>query len=147
MKRHMRTKATFYGIVCGLTMVMMAAGCAEKEIKPPEDKFFAEWKTKADESTGHSPPPVKRTLTPPTPTKAPAQVAESATPQANRLSKQVISLTMHGAEVPSVLRALARAVDQNIMINDQVRGRIDVSLKAVPWDQAFLGILRTHSLT
>jgi type IV pilus assembly protein PilQ len=38
-------------------------------------------------------------------------------------------------------------VDQNIMINDQVRGRIDVSLTAVPWDQAFLGILRTHGLT
>ena len=52
-----------------------------------------------------------------------------------------------GARADAVLRALARAVDQNIMINDQVRGRIDVSLKAVPWDQAFLGILLTHGLT
>ena len=147
MKRHIRTKATLYGIVCGLIMVMLAAGCAEKEIKPPEDKFFAEWKTKADESKGHSPSPVKRTLAPPPSIKAPSEAGESAASQASRLSKQVITLTMHGAEVPAVLRALARAVDQNIMINDQVRGRIDVSLKAVPWDQAFLGILRTHGLT
>jgi type IV pilus assembly protein PilQ len=130
-----------------LALLLLAAGCAEKDIKAPRDKFFAEWKTKAADSRGHSPSPVKRTLAaPPSNGKSPGEATQAAAQDA-RLSKQVISLTMHGAEVPAVLRALARSVDQNIMINDQVRGRIDVSLTAVPWDQAFLGILRTHGLT
>ena len=140
-------KAFPIGIVCGLALLMLTAGCAEKDIKPPRDKFFTDWKAKAEDSQGHSPSPVKRTLTAPPSLRKPSEEAAHATAQAARLSKQVISLTMHGAQVPAVLRALARSVDQNIMINDQVRGRIDVSLKAVPWDQAFLGILRTHGLT
>jgi len=146
MKHPEHSKTFHIGIVCGLALLMLTAGCAEKDIKAPGDKFFTEWKAKAKDAQGHSPSPVKRRLTgSPSMTKAPDEMAKAA--QNSRLSKQVISLTMHGAEVPAVLRALARAVDQNIMINDQVRGRIDVSLKAVPWDQAFLGILRTHGLT
>jgi type IV pilus assembly protein PilQ len=147
MENHKHIKAIRIGIIGGLAMLMLAWGCAEKDIKAPRDKFFAEWKTKAEESKGHSPSPVKRTLAAPSPLPKESDATANAAAQASRLSKQVISLTMHGAEVPAVLRALARAVDQNIMINDQVRGRIDVSLKAVPWDQAFLGILRTHGLT
>jgi len=135
------------GIVSFLAILMIMLGCAEKEIKLPEDKFFAEWETKAETSKGNSPSPVKRTLAiPPSLPESPVMPGGPAA-TASRLAKQKISLTMHGAEVPAVLRALARAVDQNIMINDQVRGRIDVSLKGVPWDQAFLGILRTHGLT
>jgi len=140
-------KAFHIGIVCGLALLIVTAGCAEKDIKPPRDKFFRDWKAKAEDAQGHSPSPVKRTLTAPPSLSKPSEEAAHAAAQASRLSKQVISLTMHGAQVPAVLRALARSVDQNIMINDQVRGRIDVSLKAVPWDQAFLGILRTHGLT
>jgi type IV pilus assembly protein PilQ len=147
MENHKHTKVIHTGIIGALAILMLAWGCAEKDIKAPQDKFFAEWKTKAEDSKGHSPSPVKRALPAPSTLPKPYDEAANAAAQASRLSKQVISLTMHGAEVPAVLRALARAVDQNIMINDQVRGRIDVSLKAVPWDQAFLGILRTHGLT
>lgn len=147
MKRNTNFKSMGIGIVCLLVLLMLVTACAEKEIKPPEDKFFAEWKTKAETSQGQSPPPVKRSPPLPPPLPEPVPVPGSAATSPARLATQKISLTMHGAEVPAVLRALARAVDQNIMINDQVRGRIDVSLKAVPWDQAFQGILRTHGLT
>ena len=147
MEHPSHNTAFHIGILCGLVLLMLTAGCAEKDIKPPRDKFFTDWKAKAEDSRGHSPSPVKRTLTAPPSLRKPSEEATHAAAQASRLSKQVISLTMHGAQVPAVLRALARSVDQNIMINDQVRGRIDVSLKAVPWDQAFLGILRTHGLT
>ena len=147
MERKAQNQMTGIGIVFFVLLFVLVGGCAEKEIKLPEDKFFAEWKTKAEVSKGHSPPPVKRTLQLPPTVKEQNDATGLPPTAASRLAKQEISLTMHGAEVPSVLRALARAVDQNIMINDQVRGRIDVSLKAVPWDQAFLGILRTHGLT
>jgi type IV pilus assembly protein PilQ len=145
MQGNPKTKSI--GLVSFLVILMAMLGCAEKEIKLPEDKFFAEWETKAETSKGHSPSPVKLTLAIPPSLPESSMAPGSPAAPASRLAKQKISLTMHGAEVPAVLRALARAVDQNIMINDQVRGRIDVSLKGVPWDQAFLGILRTHGLT
>ena len=35
----------------------------------------------------------------------------------------------------------------NIVANDDVKGKRSVKMTEVPWDQAFLGILRTHGLT
>jgi len=130
-----------------LVMLLFVTGCAGKDLQTESDKVFTEWKTKAETSQGHSPAPIKRQLAKQKP--EPERVMETAGAEAvdQRLPREKISLTMHGAEIPAVLRALARAVDQNIMINESVRGRIDVSLKAVSWDQAFRSILRTYGLT
>jgi type IV pilus assembly protein PilQ len=130
-----------------LVMLLFVTGCAGKDLQTESDKVFTEWKTKAETSQGHSPAPIKRQLAKQKP--EPERVLETAGAEAvdQRLPREKISLTMHGAEIPAVLRALARAVDQNIMINESVRGRIDVSLKAVSWDQAFRSILRTYGLT
>lgn len=132
-----------------LFLLVATAGCAGKDVPTESDRVFQEWKTRAAQAKGHSPSPVQRQISMPgavsrleTGATAPSRVATSDP----RLPQQKISLTMHGAEIAAVLRALARAVDQNIMINDSVRGRVDVSLKAVSWDQAFRGILRTYGL-
>ena len=70
------------GIVSFLVILMAMLGCAEKEIKLPEDKFFAEWETKADTSKGHSPSPVKRTLAvPPSPPESPMAPGSPAAPR------------------------------------------------------------------
>jgi len=130
-----------------LVILLAVTGCAGKDLQTESDKVFTEWKTKAETSKGHSPAPIKRQLAKQRP--EPDRTVETIGAEApdKRLPGQKISLTMHGAEIPAVLRALARAVDQNIMINESVRGRIDVSLKAVSWDQAFRSILRTYGLT
>jgi type IV pilus assembly protein PilQ len=46
-----------------------------------------------------------------------------------------------------LLRALARAADVNIILNDKIAGRSNINITQSPWDQVFLGILRTHNLT
>lgn len=132
--------------IAGLVILSLLAGCAGKEIQTESDRVFSEWKTKAANSKGHSPPPVERQIPEQLAPSGPTQRPDEATEGDRRLPRQKISLTMHGAEIPAVLRALARAVDQNIMINESVRGRIDINLKAVSWNQAFRGILRTYGL-
>jgi type IV pilus assembly protein PilQ len=42
---------------------------------------------------------------------------------------------------------LARAADQNIIVSEQVSGKININIAQAPWDQVFLGILRTHGLS
>jgi type IV pilus assembly protein PilQ len=132
-----------------LVVLLGLSGCAGKDVPTESDQVFKEWKSRAAEARGHSPSPVRRRISkpsrPPGPPDQPAPSSRAASSDP-RLPQQNISLTMHGAEISAVLRALARAVDQNIMINDSVRGRVDVSLKAVSWDQAFRGILRTYGL-
>jgi type IV pilus assembly protein PilQ len=129
-----------------LVVMLLVAGCAGKRPPTESDRVFNEWKTKAANSQGHSPSTIKRQLPQQAPQAERPERADGRPVVDSRLPRQKISLTMHGAEIPAVLRALARAVDQNIMINESVRGRIDVSLKAVSWDQAFRGILRTYGL-
>jgi type IV pilus assembly protein PilQ len=49
--------------------------------------------------------------------------------------------------VSVVLRALARASDQNIIVSEKVSGKININITQAPWNQVFLGILRTQGLT
>jgi type IV pilus assembly protein PilQ len=54
---------------------------------------------------------------------------------------------MTNIEVSVVLRALARAADQNIIVSEQVSGKININITQAPWEQVFLGILHTHGLS
>jgi type IV pilus assembly protein PilQ len=54
---------------------------------------------------------------------------------------------MTDIEVSVVLRALARASDQNIIVSEAVTGKININITQAPWDQVFLGILRTQGLS
>ena len=46
----------------------------------------------------------------------------------------------------AVLRALAKIAGQNISIKNEIKGEVTVSFSNVPWDQAFLSILRMQGL-
>ena len=54
---------------------------------------------------------------------------------------------MHNTDVVVVLRALARSMGQNILINDKVKGAVNIDIEAIPWDQAFAGVLRLQGLS
>jgi len=136
--------ALFIRLILLAVLLLFGYGCATEDINAPNDKFFREWRAKASESRGKSPAPVKRTLKPQESLRQ-ALAESQAAPRP--LPRQKITLSMHQADVGTVLRAMARAVNQNIMINDQVRGTVDIRLQDVPWDEAFTGILRTNWLT
>jgi type IV pilus assembly protein PilQ len=134
------------GLLSIIVLTMFFFGCAEtqKPVKKPD--IFSQWQTKADESQGHSPPPRAKQPEVPKTVKSPPKEEVAVKPE-KRLPTQKVSLRMHNADIVVVLRALARSVGQNILINDKVKGMVNVDVEAIPWDQAFLGILRLQGLS
>ena len=61
-------------------------------------------------------------------------------------SGRKISLDFKDAEVRSIFRLIADISRFNIIISDDVTGRITIRLDDVPWDQAFAIILQTRGL-
>ncbi len=135
------------GLLATIILTMFCHGCAEtvKPVKKPD--LFSQWETKAEESEGHSPPPRARSIELPESVKGRHREEAAARKPEKRLPVQKVSLRMHNADVVVVLRALARSVGQNILINEKVKGLVNVDVEAIPWDQAFLGILRLQGLS
>ena len=137
-----------YRILCKLAAVLVATsmlGCTTPQPKsPPTPK--EDWQKKAEESKGFSPSARDRSLD-----MKPKKIEtfggglayKKPTPP---LPKRKITMKMHLADVTVLLRALSRAVDLNIMINESVQGRISINVKDTPWDQVFIGILNSQGL-
>ena len=134
---------------CAMAMMLTClAGCgAAPKPKPQQQDFLDRWKLLAEESEGHSPSARARPTDAPQASPQPPQKQVITPEQEKPLPRQKVSLRMHNADLVVVLRALARAVSLNILINDKVKGSTSVDVEAVPWDQAFRGILRLHGLT
>ena len=131
-------------MVCLLTAV--AFGCASSKQETASTKFFEEWKAKVEESQGYSPARKIRSregLDPSAPDKEP----DSLTPLEKDLPTRKVTMKMSDIDVSVLLRALARVANQNIMLNEKVTGKVNINITDAPWDQTFLGLLRTQGLT
>src|SRR5207244_7831932 len=67
-------------------------------------------------------------------------------PAAARYTGRRISLDLKDADIQNVLRLLADVSKLNIVAADDVKGRVTIKLKNVPWDQALDIILRSKQL-
>ena len=134
-------------IVFGLVLFLLAIciGCAGETKATKKDPFFEKWSTMAEASQGHSPgaEPKKIDLA--------SLAAKPALPPAENAAKQMptkkINLTMRQADLKAVLRAMARSVDINLLMKNDIKGEVSVDFKGVAWDQAFTGLLRTYGLS
>ncbi len=129
--------------VCGalllLVVILSTASCAPK--KPvAKDPFFDKWETLAAESKGYSPAARVREISLPE-VKAPPEIPDRPLP------KNKINLKMRGAEIKALVRSMARAIDHHILINNDIKGEITVDFKDVPWDQAFLAVIKSQGLS
>jgi len=134
---------TIIGIVL-IFALLFAAGCSHKKDKSKRDLFFETWKLRAQESKGHSPSSRNKDIklvTPKTANKKPIKRKEQPLPN------QKVTLKMDNENVGVILRTLARGVAQNIIINSNVKGKINIDIKNVPWSEAFLGVLHANGLT
>ncbi|HTN52057.1 MAG TPA: type IV pilus secretin PilQ, partial [Anaeromyxobacter sp.] len=77
--------------------------------------------------------------------EAPGYAASSA-PQARGYTGRRITLDFHDIEVRNLLRLIADVSKKNIVVADDVQGKVTVSLRNVPWDQALDLVLRTKGL-
>lgn len=67
-------------------------------------------------------------------------------PEATRYKGRRISLDLKDADIQNVLRLLADVSKLNIVAADDVKGRVTIKLRNVPWDQALDIILRAKGL-
>ncbi|MGB5746154.1 MAG: type IV pilus secretin PilQ [Desulfobacterales bacterium] len=141
-------KICMVGISCLLLMAVWMGGCSQKKgLKDVQDPFYEQWRVKAEEAKGTSP------VEPPPIDEKPFEIAsqegeEEVKPEvAKPLPTRKISLKMNDIDVAVLLRALARAADQNIILNEKVSGKVNINIHQAPWDQVFNGILRTHGLS
>jgi type IV pilus assembly protein PilQ len=129
-------------------MVAWMGGCAQKKgLKDVQDPFYEQWRVKAEESKGTSPvepPPIDEK---PFEIASPEEVEEQVPEAPKPLPTHKVSLKMNDINVAVLLRALARAADQNIILNQKVTGKVNINIHQAPWDQVFNGILRTHGLS
>jgi type IV pilus assembly protein PilQ len=143
-----QTNRLVRSILAVLISFLLIGGCASPKLEK-QDPFFDEWKTKAETAKGYSP------AKPRPEAEQPQTIKPKATPKDIKLDEisekplptRKISLKMTDINVSVVLRALARAADQNIIVSEKVGGKININIAQAPWDQVFLGILRTQGLS
>jgi type IV pilus assembly protein PilQ len=126
---------------------LMCTGCAANKKEQP-DSFFDTWRMKAEDAKGYSPKADAPSTDAPGETQEPPAEPEDDSPVLDEtpLPTVKVTLTLHDTPVAAVLRALARAANQSIMISDSVTGTANVVASGIPWDTVFLGILNTHGL-
>jgi type IV pilus assembly protein PilQ len=133
-------------LVALLLMVFLVSGCAAQP-EETKDQFFEQWREKADHTKGHSPSAKKQVADLPQKKTATMTAVEPEIEQQRLLPTQNTTLEMHDIEVAVLLRAMAKAVNQNIVISENVKGAININVKEAQWDQIFLSVLNTHGLT
>lgn len=144
-KSHAQKGIPFLVIV--LAGFLLFWSCAEHKQTQKEDPFMEKWRTTADNAKGYSPAPKQRTIALEEETAAEKTGPSEGEPQGPSLPTRLITLKMYNTEVTVLLRALARAAGQDIILNDGIEGRINIDVKKAPWDQVFLGILSAQSLS
>ncbi len=134
------------GLLTGSVMVGLLAGCAANR-NNDANPFFDEWRTKAEKSKGYSPERSDKNRA----LAEQAQAVVSKRPvkaQTIRpLPTRKVTAKLQDIDVGVALRAIAKSVGQNILINEKVKGVISLDVKAVPWDQVFMSILRMQGLS
>ncbi|MEH0018480.1 MAG: type IV pilus secretin PilQ [Desulfobacter sp.] len=146
-------KKQMYGLALSVMMILCLAGCNTLEKRVGKQDRFEKWRILAENSKGNTPTPKTYEL-PAAPVQAPAQdppavaaPVPSAPEKQPALPDMPVSMQMHDVPVSVLLRTLARIADVNVMINDTVTGKAKINISKLPWDKAFVGVLKTHGLT
>ncbi len=131
---------------CSIFLLVHMLSCAAKQ-KETDHLSFDTWRVKAKESGGFSPSPIQHNEN--LEKKEPEFVVKRDLPvnSDKPLPTQKISMKMKDIDVAVLLRALARAAKQNIMLNQKIRGKTNINISMAPWDQVFKSVLATHGLT
>jgi type IV pilus assembly protein PilQ len=139
------------GLLCSGLMV---GGCAKK---PKKDAFTEHWDAQARKSEGYSPSAHPRKVEFSKATIAAKKEEKTAEKPVRPLPKQRVTLRMYDTDLVSVVRAMARAANQNVVLSASIPGsaggaqdkplRINVNVVDAPWDETFQSILTSNGLS
>jgi len=130
-----------------LFLFALLMGCAHEQEQEDTDRFFKQWKATAEKSKGHSPKSKKRTIKLPPRVLTVAEAKQQETRKEKPLPTKKITMRMHQTDVTVLLRALTRAVGLNLVVNENVKGNINIDVRDADWDQVFMSILNTQGLS
>jgi len=131
-----------------ILLATLAVGCSGSQEESTENQFFEQWKARVEESKAYSPPPKKHLHEPlEIEQQAGALTADALEPEEKPLPLRMITMKISDIDVAVLLRALARVANQNIILNEKITGKVNINITQAPWDQVFMGLLRTHGLT
>ncbi len=131
--------------VCAVFMMLMGCAGGMRGVKSPSADI-RQWEKLAKASRGYSPSPSERYINN-VPGAAGAVNGEGPVNPGAPLPVQKISLRMRDADVKSILRAIALSSGVNLLVPDDVKGTTSIDFSEVPWDQAFLSIIKSYGLT
>lgn len=131
-------------VVC-LSLMLLISSCGNQTVK--KDPFFDKWSLKAEESKGNSPAPVSRQIEVPEAVKEGYSLEAGSPTPTRRLPTQRVTIRILKSDVKTILRSLARAANQNILIKEDIKGEINLDVRNVPWDQAFRSVMRSRGLS
>lgn len=145
---YINSKYPWGGLTGILLSVMLIFGCAGNETVK-KDPLFDKWSTMGETATGHSPAPRDRgaAITQQLLRGTGEAGKELAEEPVRELPTQPVNLKLRQADVRTILRALARIAEMNILVKSEIKGEMTIDFRDVPWNQAFNGILRTQGLT
>ena len=133
-----------------ISLGLIFSGCASHDKKTTEVRKFDQWKTLAEKSQPVTPVPEKNDI------RDDDLIVEKEIPIQKTIEKKQIvhpplpqipvTMRMHDVAVPVLLRTLARIAGINIMINNSIKGKTNMDIKNVPWNQVFMGLLDTYGL-
>ncbi len=132
-----------------LALLLAIQACATRKAAE-KDQFFEQWRVMAEQSKGHSPEaaPEKGDIDKSLVYTDILEEGKGVSPEAPKSFPAIpVTLRMNKSNIVAVLRALARAADQNLAISSSVQGEVSIDVKETPWDQVFNGILRTNGLS
>jgi type IV pilus assembly protein PilQ len=145
MKKSNHFKIMSIWFVFSIFFIALICGCASKK-KEKTNLFFDDWKIKAQESKGFSPSARKLDRGLSQKEAKSASASRLLSEYKKPLPKKKITMKMNDIEISVLLRALSRVANQNIILNEKIRGKINISITKAPWDQVFKSVLRTHGL-
>ncbi len=131
-----------------LLLVVLFAGCAStpKDNQEEEQRpFMAEWRELAEESRGESAPSREPEAREPSVFTG-LEKMEDPEPEPE-LPRDKVSMKFRDDDVRLVLRTLAAAAEQNMVMSGNVQGTMSIDLDDIPWNQAFLSVLSINGLT
>ena len=147
MKRQITYSFIVRWMLSVIFLLSLFSGCAHKQDEGEADQFFKQWKTTAEKSKGYSPQSRKRII------KLPPRVLTVQEAEKQKIDKEKplptkkITMRMHETDVTVLLRALTRAVGLNLIVNENVKGTVNIDIRDASWDQVFLSILNTQGLS
>lgn len=134
-------------VVFSCAALMFVWGCAEGLKNEKKEAFFDKWTTLAENSQGHSPSAQPKKIdTSALIAKQNLSISKERA-EAKKLPTSPIHLTMRQADLKAVLRAMAKSVNLNLLVKNELEGQISVDFRGVAWDEAFNGLMRTYGLS